>query len=573
MGTLPVAPGDTLEVMVGGEGGHGDPGGNGGSEAGGFNGGGGGPFSGYLVAAGGGGASDVRSAPYGLGQRLIVAGGGGGAGAFGDGAGSLAGGGAAGGSGGPSDGIGSAGTGVTDGGGGGGGGGASATAVGAGGSAGIGLESGKAGGAGTLGQGGASGQGEPGSDGGGGGGGYYGGGGGGGGALNEGEPPLSGGGGGGGGGSSFVAAGATGALVTDGAQAGNGEVTITYSVSAPTAQVISPQGGGTYAVGQTVPTSFTCAEGAGGPGLTSCVDSTGHVGTTGTITGSLNTAAAGTGTYTVTATSEDGQTGAASIRYTVVAPPRSTSLPAITGTVKAGSTLTCSPGSWTADPTSYIYQWSRDGTPIAGATGQTYRVQAIDEGNTLTCAVAAVNVAGAGAPVISAGVRVGVPRVAHCPGATGKLSGDTLGLVKLGETKRQARKAFAHSSNRGRQFEDFFCLTPIGVRVGYASPRLMNTLPARQASRLAGRVIWISTASAYYALRGVRPGASVSAAAKKLRLGKVFHIGLNDWYFAPAGSAAAILKVRHGLVEEIGLADKQLTAGRAAQRHFLTSFS
>jgi hypothetical protein len=53
----------------------------------------------------------------------------------------------------------------------------------------------------------------------------------------------------------------------------------------------------------------------------------------------------------------------------------------------------------------------------------------------------------------------------------------------------------------------------------------------------------------------------------------VFRVGINDWYFAPAGSATAILKVRHGLVEEIGLAEQQLTKSRTAQRTFLTSFS
>jgi hypothetical protein len=35
----------------------------------------------------------------------------------------------------------------------------------------------------------------------------------------------------------------------------------------------------------------------------------------------------------------------------------------------------------------------------------------------------------------------------------------------------------------------------------------------------------------------------------------------------------AILKVRHDIVQEIGIADKELTQGRSAQRTFLTSFS
>jgi Glycine rich protein len=266
--------------------------------------------------------------------------------------------------------------------------------------------------------------------------------------------------------------------------------------------------------------------------------------------------------------------GAVTISYTVaVSRPSNTAPPAIAGTAKVGASLACGTGSWANGPTSYLYQWSRDGTPIAGATNATHTVQAIDEGNTLTCAVAAVNSAGAGVPVTSAGILVPVPVVAHCPGATGTLSGQKVGLVKLGDTRKQAQKAYTHSSNRGTRYEEFFCLTPIGVRVGYASPKLLDKLSTGQRSKYTRRVDWISTASAYYAINGIRPGATIAAAAKKLKIGKEFRIGLNDWYLAPAGSVTAILKGRGGIVEEIGIADKQLTKGRTAQRRFLTSFS
>ena len=50
-------------------------------------------------------------------------------------------------------------------------------------------------------------------------------------------------------------------------------------------------------------------------------------------------------------------------------------------------------------------------------------------------------------------------------------------------------------------------------------------------------------------------------------------IGANDWYLAPLASATAVLKVRDGTVQEIGIADRSLTKTRPAQRLFLTSFS
>jgi hypothetical protein len=81
----------------------------------------------------------------------------------------------------------------------------------------------------------------------------------------------------------------------------------------PTAEITAPASGKTYAVGELVKTKFSCAEGVGGPGLASCTDSNGGSGTKGT----LDTAATGIYTYTVTATSENGQTGTAQITYAV----------------------------------------------------------------------------------------------------------------------------------------------------------------------------------------------------------------------------------------------------------------
>jgi hypothetical protein len=85
-------------------------------------------------------------------------------------------------------------------------------------------------------------------------------------------------------------------------------------------------------------------------------------------------------------------------------------------------------------------------------------------------------------------------------------------------------------------------------------------------------VIWISTANPFYAIHGVRPGASLTAALTALKLGKGFVIGLNDWYLARDGAVTAVLKARAGIVQEIGIADRQLTQGRTAQRTLLSSF-
>jgi hypothetical protein len=226
--TLPVVPGTTYTVVVGGRGQDFGPGGAGGYNGGGAGGTSGGQGNGPGIGGGGGGATDIRSGS-GLESRLLVAGGGGGsssAGSPGIGTAEPA----------SPGGAGSGGSDATAGAdtpnfGNFGGQAGSATAGGAGGAV---IECCNPGAAGSAGTGGAGGDGTPGGGGGGGGGGWFGGGGGAGSATST----LAG--GGGGGGSGHADSSATDVTASAGVHTGDGHVRITFETPAPSPTATPP---------------------------------------------------------------------------------------------------------------------------------------------------------------------------------------------------------------------------------------------------------------------------------------------------------------------------------------------
>jgi hypothetical protein len=77
-----------------------------------------------------------------------------------------------------------------------------------------------------------------------------------------------------------------------------------------------------------------------------------------------------------------------------VLPPANTTAPAVTGTGAVGNTLTCTTGIWTLSPTSYAYQWMRNGAKISGATASTYKLIAADSTHSIACMVTAFTAGG-----------------------------------------------------------------------------------------------------------------------------------------------------------------------------------
>jgi len=119
---------------------------------------------------------------------------------------------------------------------------------------------------------------------------------------------------------------------------------------------------------------------------------------------------------------------------TAAQPPINTGAPAVSGTPKAGLTLTAEPGTWSGSPTSYAYQWLRciglSCSALSGETSSTYTLREADIGTTLRVSVVASNGGGNSAAATSA--QSGVVTAAQTPGNS--IAPSISGIVKTGQT-------------------------------------------------------------------------------------------------------------------------------------------
>jgi len=117
--------------------------------------------------------------------------------------------------------------------------------------------------------------------------------------------------------------------------------------------------------------------------------------------------------------------------------PRNTAEPRISGTARAGSSLTTSQGSWTNSPTGYRYQWyscpssggrsdASDCAAIGGATAQSYVAASNVVGRTLRVRVTASNSSGSSTatsnPTSVVQGAAPPPPATGCPAGTGPIA-------------------------------------------------------------------------------------------------------------------------------------------------------
>jgi hypothetical protein len=116
-------------------------------------------------------------------------------------------------------------------------------------------------------------------------------------------------------------------------------------------------------------------------------------------------------------------TGAVSVRNlaSFTAPPENVRSPSVSGTLGAGQTLTCDPGSWTGggDPT---YEWLRGGMPIASASAQLYTQVPADDGAEVKCRATMANLGGSASSVSGAAGSPAPPQNTTTPELSGTLA-------------------------------------------------------------------------------------------------------------------------------------------------------
>lgn len=263
--------------------------------------------------------------------------------------------------------------------------------------------------------------------------------------------------------------------------------------------------------------------------------------------------------------------------------PANSTAPSVSGAATQGQKLTASKGTWSNSPTGYSYQWqdcnSSGGScaNISGATGSSYTLTGSDVGNTVRVEVTASNPGGsltkasAVTAVVTSSSTTTTTTTSSCPAATGSLTATRLGRITLGMTRAKAGKALRkHTTASG--FERFCLSGGRGIFVGYPSKALLKTLTAHQRKQVSGRVVLALTSSRHYTLDRIKAGAKVSRVSKRLAHAHKFRIGATTWYVLRSGRSTGVVKVQHGTVLEVGIANHKITATKAEQRRLLRSF-
>jgi hypothetical protein len=110
------------------------------------------------------------------------------------------------------------------------------------------------------------------------------------------------------------------------------------------------------------------------------------------------------------------------------------------------------------------------------------------------------------------------------------------------------------------------------IFAGCPSARRLRTMSSHERTRLRGRVVLALSANQRYAVDHIIAATQVARVGRRPAHAQRVRIGHSIWYVLRRRNATRVLKVQHGTVEEVGIANHTLTATLADQRPLLAGF-
>lgn len=238
--------------------------------------------------------------------------------------------------------------------------------------------------------------------------------------------------------------------------------------------------------------------------------------------------------------------------------------PTISGTTRVGSPLTAVPGTWSAKPSKYAYQWFRSDTKIAGAVARTYTPTNFDENKRLTVTVTGTALgynASTATSKPTAAIGKGVLRAATPTIGGTKKVGHTLtvspGTWTTGTTFRYQwyrggspiKGAISKTYKVAPQdLEKTIKIRLVGSRVGYAeTTQYSASTPAISKGTLTTKTPTLSGTKKVGSRLSANPGVWTPGTALKYqwyRSGKPIKGATNRTYMLTASDKSRSIKVR-----------------------------
>lgn len=187
----------------------------------------------------------------------------------------------------------------------------------------------------------------------------------------------------------------------------------------------------------------------------------------------------------------------------VVPPPVNTVAPAISGTTTVGQTLTATTGTWSGTPTSYSYNWKRNGVTLGAADQNTYVLVAADIGSTITVTVTATN-AGGSASGTSAATSAISPLMLlddefttaeSAPIVTPRTAQPGPGTLKIGQPGNQISIASTIIQASGGGAGGGVVFVVSNATLAHAAGRCLKTVAVKDASGNTSFSGWVGTNS------------------------------------------------------------------------------